>query len=97
MHSRPGGADWLALREAFLKAQTQGYLQRYRRRRCGRSEELAGWFAEAALPSLSMEQALSLYVAWGGNRRTEFKGNDLSHANGSAWATSGRWTSFPTQ
>jgi hypothetical protein len=42
-----------------------------------RSEELAGWLSDAAPPSLSMDQALPLYSASGGNRRADFKINTI--------------------
>jgi hypothetical protein len=81
--SRPDGAGWLALRAAFREAEARGKLLSYRRRRWLRSEELAGWLADRALPSLTMDQALSLYTASGGNRRAEFKGNAIEEVRDS--------------
>tara|TARA_B100000315_G_scaffold225971_1_gene232580 strand:- start:2026 stop:2622 length:597 start_codon:yes stop_codon:yes gene_type:complete len=81
--SRPDSAEWLALRGTFHEAEARGLLLSYRRRRWSRSEEFAGWLADGVLPSLSMDQALSLYTASGGNRRTEFKGNAIEEVRDS--------------
>jgi len=81
--SRPDSAEWLALRVACQEAEAQGKLLGYRRRRWLRSEEFAGWLSEATLPTLSMDQALSLYAASGGNRRAEFKGNSIEEVRDS--------------
>ena len=48
-----------------------------------RSEEFAGWLNQGALPSLSMDQALTLYAASGGNRRAEFKSNAVEEVRDS--------------
>jgi hypothetical protein len=77
MVTRPGDGGWLDLRELLQQAENQPGLQRYRRRRWGRSEEFAGWIGEAALASLSMERATSMYVAAGGKSRTEFESNTV--------------------
>jgi hypothetical protein len=74
------------LRAAFQEAETGDNLPGYRRWRCqrwSRSEEFAGWLAEAALPTLSMDQALSLYAASRGNRRAEFKDNPIEEVRDS--------------
>ena len=77
MVTRPGGADWVALRDAFLQAQAQPSLQNYRRKRWLLSDKFAGWIADVTLPSLSMEQALCLYAAAGGRHREVFKSNSI--------------------
>ena len=77
MVTGPGSADWVALREAFLQAQTQPHLQNYRRKRWLLSDKLAGWIDDVTLPDLSMEQALSLYSAAGGRHREAFKSNSI--------------------
>jgi hypothetical protein len=71
----PGNPRQLALRESYRQAVAMGQLESYRRRRWGRAEEFAGWLAQTALPSLSMQQAMALYRASGGNRSGEFKTN----------------------
>ncbi len=63
MVTRSLGADWVTLGEDFRAVQGNPVLQKYRRRRWSRAGEFAEWLAEAALPSLSMKQALSLYSA----------------------------------
>lgn len=77
MAAKPGIVDWVALREAFLHAQTQPKQQVYRLRRWGRSGEFATWLDAGALPSLSMKQANSLYSASGGARHLEFNTNTI--------------------
>lgn len=79
----PGAADWVALREAFLQVQTQPKQQKYRLRRWGRFEEFATWLDEVALPSLSMEHAMSLYSASGGAHRREFNTNTIAEVRDS--------------
>ena len=70
-------ANWVALREVFQREETKPQLQDYRRKRWQRAEEFAGWITEQSLPSLSSDQALSLYSASGGKHRREFKGNSI--------------------
>ena len=77
MATGPGGTDWVGLREAFIQAQSQPYLQIYRRKRWQRSEKFAKWVDDARLPDLTMEQALSLYAAAGGRQREEFESNSI--------------------
>ena len=77
MVTRPSGADWVALSEAFQKAAGQPKLQKYRQRRWGRTEEFAGWVAEAVLPAMTKDQAIVLYAASGGRRHGEFKTNTI--------------------
>ena len=71
------GVDWQALGRAFGKAEAEPKLATYRRRKWARSMEFAGWIDEAALPSLTKEQALSLYVASGGAHRQNFNSNPI--------------------
>ena len=71
------GIHWQALGRAFCKAETEPKLERYRRRKWARSTEFAGWINEAALLSLTMEQALSLYAASGGSHRQDFNSNSI--------------------
>ena len=72
-----GDVDWQALGRAFSKAEAGPNLAKYRRRKWARSMEFAGWIEVAALPSLTMEQALSLYAASGGTRRQEFNSTPI--------------------
>ena len=71
------GVDWQALGRAFRGAEDEPRLAKYRRRKWARSMEFAGWIDEAALPSLTMEQALSLYGALGGTHRQSFNNNPI--------------------
>ena len=75
--TRSSSTDWVALRDAFQSTEVQPHLQKYRRRRWGRSGEFEGWIGEAALPKLTKEQALSLYAGSAGNRRQEFAANTI--------------------
>ena len=80
MLTTPGSANWVALREVFRvfqQGETRPQLQEYRGKRWQRTEEFAGWIAEQSLPSLSLEQVLSLYSASGGKHRKDFKGNSI--------------------
>ena len=77
MVTGPGGTDWVALREDFVQARAQPHLQNYRRKRWLLSDKFAGWIGDIALPSLSMEQALSLYAAAGGRHQAAFKSNSI--------------------
>lgn len=70
-------ADWQSLGQAFGKAEAGSKLEKYRRRKWARSTEFVGWINETALPSLTMEQALSLYVASGGSHRQDFNSNPI--------------------
>ncbi len=71
------GVDWVAAARGFRLAQSQPALGKYRERRWGRWEGFAGWLRESQLPSLSMDQALSLYAASGGVKRKDFTGNPI--------------------
>ena len=77
MGARPGGPDWVVLRESYCRALEHGHLSRYRRRRWERAAEFAQWLGETSLLSLPMEQALALYRASGGARGSEFTGNPI--------------------
>ena len=77
MVTGPSGADWVGLREVFLQAQSQPYLQNYRRKRWQSSDKYAKWIDDATLPGLTMDQALSLYAAAGGRHRGEFESNAI--------------------
>ena len=70
-------ADWVALRDAFQTVEAQPHLQEYRRRRWSKLGEFPEWIGEAALPKLTIEQALSLYAGSAGNRRQEFAANTI--------------------
>ena len=83
MVTRSVGADWLTLGEAFRAVQGDPVLQKYRRRRWSRAGEFAEWLAEAALPSLSMDQALAVYSASGGARRQDFQLNSIEEVRDS--------------
>jgi hypothetical protein len=67
----------LALLESYQRAVELGQLEGYRQRRWRRAEEFVNWLTPAVLPSLSMQQALALYRASGGNRSGEFKTNAI--------------------
>ncbi len=71
------GVDWQALGREFGKAEAEPKLAKYRRRKWARSMEFAGWIDDAALPSLTMEQAQSLYAASGGTHRQNFNNNPI--------------------
>jgi len=70
-------ATWLTLRDSYAEALRLGQLQRYRNRRWDRAREFAGWLSEKELPSLSVEQALTLYRASETNQLAEFEGNSI--------------------
>ena len=72
-----GLIDWGAYAREFSKAEGEPKLAKYRRRKWARSSEFAGWIGEAGLPSLTMEQALSLYSASGGAHRKDFNSNPI--------------------
>src|SRR5918999_6215684 len=67
----------LALLESYQRAIELGQLEGYRKHRWHRAEEFTSWLIQSALPSLSMQQALDLYRASGGNRSGEFKANPI--------------------
>ncbi len=73
-----GYIDWQALGRAFVKAEGEPKLAKYRHRKWARSMEFAGWINETALPSLSMKQAQALYTASGGAHRQDFNSNPIS-------------------
>lgn len=77
MVARPGRPDYLTLRDSFPEAVQQGTLRHYWEKRWGRAGEYAGWLSDANLPSLSMEQAVTLYQSSGGRRSAQFKSNTL--------------------
>ena len=71
------GINWQALGRAFGIAEAEPKLANYRRRKWARSLEFAGWIEETVLPSLTMEQAQSLYAASGGTHRQNFDSNPI--------------------
>ena len=75
--TRSVGVDWLTLGEDFQVVQGEPVLQKYRRRRWSRAGEFAGWLVEAALPSLSLDQAIALYSASGSVHREEFQNTSI--------------------
>ena len=77
MVARPGRPDQLTLRETYVSTAQSGQLVAYWKKRWHRSDEFAGWLAEARLPALSMEQAIALYRASGGGRSGDFKANSI--------------------
>ena len=77
MGAKAVGPAGSGLVEAFRVSQEAPALQKYRRRKWGKAREFAVWLGESALPDLSAEQAVSLYLASGGTRRQEFQGNRL--------------------
>lgn len=77
MVTRPGRPGQLALAEDYRRAAQQGYLESYRRRRWEKVQEYNQWLSPSALPELTLEQALALYRASGGNRPGEFRANSV--------------------
>ena len=69
--------DWHSLRAAYANAEGQPKLAKYRLRKWARSKEFAGWIDQTALPRLTSDQAVALYVACGGAHRREFKTNPI--------------------
>ena len=83
MRASPDASTLAALTEVYLKAAEAGRatdrsaLQAYHRRRWLRASDFAGWLVASELPALTMERALTLYRASGGNRATDFKANPI--------------------
>jgi hypothetical protein len=78
-----GNPRQLALLESYQQAVEMGQLESYRKRRWRQAEEFVSWLTQAALPSLSMQQAIALYRASGGNRSGEFKANPIEEVRDS--------------
>ena len=72
-----GGANWLDIRQTYRQAMSDGRLDAYVKRRWLRSQEFAGWLTPERLPTLSVEQALTLYRGSGGRKSQEFRSNRL--------------------
>ena len=89
MRASPDASTLAALTEIYLKASEAGSatdrspLQAYHRRRWLRASDFAGWLAASELPALTMERALTLYRASGGNRATDFKANPIEEVRDS--------------
>jgi hypothetical protein len=78
MVARPGHPDQLTLQDFYQVAAQRGELKGYWGKRWGQTEEYySTWISDTNLPSLTIEQAVTLYQAAGGRRSAEFKGNSL--------------------
>ena len=83
MATRLDTSTWLVLRDSYGEALRLGQLMRYRKRRWDQALEFAAWLSEKDLPSLSLDQALTLYRASGSNRIAEFETNPIEEVRDS--------------
>ena len=65
------------LAQAYRETAQTGTMAAYWKRRWQRAEEMEGWLNRECLPSLTEEQARTLYRASGGGKSKEFLGNSL--------------------
>ena len=70
--------DRFRLAQAYRETAQTGTLASYWKRRWQRAEEMGGWLEQDRLPSLTEQQAKSLYRAAGGNKGKEFAANPVA-------------------
>ena len=68
--------DWPALAEAFNRANRNGELEAFRRRRWG-NDGRADWLDQEYLPSLTAAEASALYRGAGGRHAKRFNANPI--------------------
>ncbi len=68
--------DWPALAEGFHRADRDGELEAFRRRRWG-NDGRADWLDQDYLPSLTAAEALALYRGAGGRQARKFSANPI--------------------
>lgn len=70
--------DWAGLIAEFHRAATEGELDQFRHRRWERADEYRAWLTEDALPSLTAQQAETLYRGAGGRKIARFRTNTIA-------------------
>jgi hypothetical protein len=69
--------DWPALAAGFQEAAGGDTLEKFRRRRWGEATGAATWLEQEHIPSLSEQQALTLFRAAGGRQVARFRTNPI--------------------
>ena len=70
--------DRFELAQAYRETAQTGVLATYWKRRWQRSQEMAQWLGQDALPELTEQQARTLYRASGSSKTREFFANSLA-------------------